>query len=394
MINIWRWDQGRLLYFNFFNIIQISKVLSELEGVRLDLDIDPLRRPLMEYTNLPFAPDHYTVWRNYKRVFESQFLATKLSDRLVITDFCRRLALTNSMITVDDYLSQYIPRFSYPFPAFSDYDSSLPVVYPFCLIIKYLVGKLLGGEEPSIHINDVYPLLVGNQFSGFESIDQLIGIPRTNFQVVGDQFRQLREALIFISQLSILKWFDNQLFLDISPRDYESAAGLQQLITPVPHTKLADRAAEILSFTTLQNEIVYPDYVPTREEPTDLVFTEGNRKRTSHLRIERSPQIRRIYFRRNPQPICDSCNKDMSEYYPWTSNILELHHILPLSSNLTITGHGTSIDDLVGLCPNCHKSIHIYYKNWLNTRRIDDFQTKEEARRVYQEVKDQIILHV
>ncbi|MDR2924871.1 MAG: hypothetical protein LBU76_02820 [Azoarcus sp.] len=45
----------------------------------------------MDKTGMPFAPERYTVLRNYKRVFERAFLATVLDSRLIITDFAREL---------------------------------------------------------------------------------------------------------------------------------------------------------------------------------------------------------------------------------------------------------------------------------------------------------------
>ena len=65
----WRWDQGRLGYFQFENIVRIAQVLKTLDGVPLNTREDLLRQPLMQGTGLPFAPAHYKVWRNYARVF-------------------------------------------------------------------------------------------------------------------------------------------------------------------------------------------------------------------------------------------------------------------------------------------------------------------------------------
>jgi predicted HNH restriction endonuclease len=78
--------------------------------------------------------------------------------------------------------------------------------------------------------------------------------------------------------------------------------------------------------------------------------------------------------------------------YPWTDNILEIHHILPLSSALLVTATGTSFDDIVGLCPNCHKSVHAYYKNWLNKYDLDDFRNRNEAQEIYHKAKMRIVL--
>lgn len=61
----WRWDQGRLSYFQYDNLVKIAKVLLDLQGVQINQKgFDPLRKPLEDYTGLPFAPNHYRVWRN------------------------------------------------------------------------------------------------------------------------------------------------------------------------------------------------------------------------------------------------------------------------------------------------------------------------------------------
>jgi hypothetical protein len=87
----WRWDQGRLTYFQYENLKSIAHTLIRLEGVEINQkDVDPLRSELESFTGLPFAPSTYRVWRNYKRVFECSFLGTNLNDRLYVTDFCKK----------------------------------------------------------------------------------------------------------------------------------------------------------------------------------------------------------------------------------------------------------------------------------------------------------------
>jgi predicted HNH restriction endonuclease len=78
--------------------------------------------------------------------------------------------------------------------------------------------------------------------------------------------------------------------------------------------------------------------------------------------------------------------------YPWTDNLLELHHLLPLSSSLTISLRGTSIDDVEPLCPNCHKGIHVYYSTFLRGSGLEDFETKQQAKEVYSEAKRTVVL--
>ena len=67
---IWRWDQGRASYFTFSNIQNISRVLVRYNGALMQTVDSSFRDDLMNETGLPFAPSHYTIKRNYKRVFE------------------------------------------------------------------------------------------------------------------------------------------------------------------------------------------------------------------------------------------------------------------------------------------------------------------------------------
>ncbi|NHZ72566.1 MAG: HNH endonuclease, partial [Aquificales bacterium] len=115
----WRWDQGRLDYFNFDNFRTIAQVLVSLNGVNIQTPgIDPLRKPLVMQTDLPFAPESYTVWRNYARIFKWTMVAARIDHQLMVTDVCRKIAdPSDDGWGVDEYLSFIIPRLYYPSPA-------------------------------------------------------------------------------------------------------------------------------------------------------------------------------------------------------------------------------------------------------------------------------------
>lgn len=115
----WRWDQGRLTYFQFENICAIAKVLKSLDGLALDTKDDLLRQPLEMNTGLPFSPSHYKVWRNYARVFQCSMLATKFENRLIITELCQNLAGKNPF-SPDEYLNFVFSHFQYPYLAFEE----------------------------------------------------------------------------------------------------------------------------------------------------------------------------------------------------------------------------------------------------------------------------------
>jgi predicted HNH restriction endonuclease len=102
--------------------------------------------------------------------------------------------------------------------------------------------------------------------------------------------------------------------------------------------------------------------------------------------------LKEFYFKYTKYPeICNMCGLNTHIKYPWTSYIIEIHHLLPLSSPARVENKITSIQDVVGVCPTCHRATHKYYKLWfLNNGKID-FDSKEEANAVYQEVKSKII---
>lgn len=394
MVERWRWDQGRLKYFRFENIKKISECLVELEGMEVSGVGDSfLRESLTSRTGLPFAPASYTVWRNYARVFACALIATQLDSSLRVTDIGRRLAAVgSSAIDVDEYLSFWIPRFYLPSPAFQDYTPSANRVFPLCAVLKYLLAKFLETGEAEIDLPEVFSLIIGNECNGFEPLEHYTTLRATGRSPIGDEERQVREMLIFSSQMSWLKWYGGALRIDIVPGDLQSIEDLKSVVEVLQHSRSHTQQQEILALGRITTEITIPVALTTREVPEDIIFTEGRRVRVTHLRTERSPHLRRLFFSRHPVPICDMCTCDTRYRYPWTDNILEIHHLLPLSSAITITSEGTSLEDIVGLCPNCHRSIHVYYKRWFEINSVNDFSSKDEAREVYQSAKELIQL--
>ena len=380
---MWRWDQGRLLYFQFDVLKSIASVLIKFDGVDIRTCESLFRKSLMDVTGMPFAPDHYTVLRNYKRVFECAFLATVVGGKLFASDFARELGKDDGCFAnVDDYLLSYISRFCFPFPAFDNYDDNAQREYPFCAIIKLLIGMYKSGREPKVSLDDVFNYISGNNCTGFEDIDFYSKLTPKPYSITDTERRQRREMLIFISQLSILKVYNGYLWLDISN---ETAIDelINKFLTPVAGAPNANRTEEFMNLTRISDEIVLPMIEIFASDVTDLEFIEGKRKRVEHFRVDRSPLLRRYYIQQNAKPICGMCNMKVSEKYPWTDYMLDIHHLLPLSSSIAITTKGTSLNDIVGLCPSCHRSIHIYYTKWLKRLGQDDFRSRAEAMEVY-----------
>ena len=147
----WRWDQGRLQYFNLYNLKKIAEVLVLKEGqhVGRGAEEDFLREDLAIKTDLPFAPDSYTVWRNYARVFKVSLLAVRNSEgKLQCTDICKSLAGGRLSRDEDTYLWLLATRFYNPSPCFNEYSSVSDSSFPIISILKLLVVKSV--KEPTI----------------------------------------------------------------------------------------------------------------------------------------------------------------------------------------------------------------------------------------------------
>lgn len=388
----WRWDQGRILYFQYDILKETARILCKYDGKNINDNqiADEFRQSLVEGVGLPFAPSNYKVNRNYSRVFQCSLLATTKNKReLVVSDICKKLASNNAGFeSADEYFIEIVNRFRFPFPAFQEYNTKDIRTYPFVAIIKYLISLKLKGNEPSVTLQEIGNFIVGNNCTGKEDIEYYKYLNPSKFDFDDVTLRQVREMVVFIGQLSFLKIFDRKLYLDVSSNQ-EALAILNNLLKPYDHQPLQDKVEEFLALTSLKQGIIIPTQIELSGvklpgiDFSDKEFVEGKRKRVYHLRIERSPLLRRAYIQLHPEPVCDACKIHIKEKYPWVGYMLDLHHLLPLSSVIRTADSGTSLEDLVGLCPSCHRAIHLYYSKWLKSNSQEDFKSKKEAMQVY-----------
>lgn len=383
----WRWDQGRLDYFLYENILRMARVLVTLDGVPLNTREDLLRVPLEQGVELPFSPRHYKVWRNYARVFACSMLATQINHRLVVTDLCRRLADNETTYSPDQYLNFVFSRFTLPFPAFDDYNPNIAPSFPFVAILKFVFSHPNGAT-----LEDVFTYVIGNGCTGREEMASYVSLPKTNRKPIGDEERQVREMMVFMGQTSYLKWIDRRLLPDTS----DVRAILKATIPREIGSRKLFGADEFLALTALNSDLVLRRLdvdMSDRDVPV-AAFEEGRRVFRTHGRIERSPLVRRAYFKIHPELVCDTCRMNVHTVYPWTDNLLELHHVLPLSASINVNGTTTVLDDLVPLCPSCHKGIHAFYRVKFDEWGIQDFGSKKMAHDVYAMAKEQIAHNV
>jgi hypothetical protein len=388
-MTLWRFDQGRLDYFQFDEIRRIAIALAEIDGIQKpSVENDILRQVLSNHTARPFAPTNYTVWRNYKRVFGCLLLATDIAGNIVCTDLCKILANDNGDIDIDDYLRHFSINFYYPSPIFEGYNNNDKQVFPVISIIKLLISRFLLNGNISISTDEIANYLIANDTTGLEPIDFYANLNPRQFQ---DDFRQPRELIRFISQFSFLKWSNPNLYLEVTSK--EEALQILELLEPQLIARQPLAGAELLRLGSNFQGTALGDLTISQTNVIDTEFTEGSKVRVTHLRTERSAKLKDFYFANTEHPhICDMCAMDTVQRYPWADRIIELHHLLPLSSPVRVETGKTSINDIAGVCPSCHRATHKFYSRWLKVNNLKDFQNYEEARHVYEEAKQEIVL--
>ncbi len=388
-MTLWRFDQGRLDYFQFDEIKRIALSLADVDGIsKPNVEDDILRHVLANHSLRPFAPADYTVWRNYKRVFGCLLLATEMVGKIVCTDLCKILATKSDEIDIDDYMRHFATHFYYPSPVFDGYNNTDPQTFPVVAIIKFLLSEYLVKGKNSITVDEIGSHLIANNVTGLESLSfySTLNPKKTN-----SDLRQPRELIRFISQFSFLKWNNPSLYLEITNK--EEALQIEKLLAPQLTPRQPHAGAELLNLGSNFQGTALGDLTISQINVIDTEFTEGSKVRVTHLRTERSAKLKDFYFSNIPNPhICDMCSMDTKKRYPWTDRIIELHHLLPLCSPVRVDTEKTSIKDVAGVCPSCHRATHKFYSKWLKTSGLNDFQNYEEARYVYNEAKQGVIL--
>ncbi len=385
----WRFDQGRLDYFQFDEIKRMARALTTINGIsKPDIQRDLLREALSRYSSRPFAPLNYTVWRNYKRVFGCLLLATEVEGKIVCTDLCHILSKDYDIIDVDDYLGHFSNNFYYPSPVFTGYDQVTPQTFPVIAIIKLLLSEYLVNGKTCLSINEIGNYLIANEVTGTEPLVYFSTLKPKSFQ--GD-LRQTRELVKFISQFSFLKWGKSSLFLEINSK--EEANQIDNLFIPRSSLRSLYPETEILNLGSHFSSTAWSDLTIGQLSLIDAEFTEGSKSRVTHLRTERSKKLKDFYFAHSRNPhVCDMCTMDTEKQYPWADRLIELHHLLPLCSPVRVDEKATSTKDIVGICPSCHRATHKFYSKWLKDNGLKDFQSHEEAKYVYTKAKQEIVL--
>jgi hypothetical protein len=312
-------------------------------------------------------------------------LATEVEGTIVSTDLCNHIA--HNFIDADDYFAFFARRFYFPSPVFENYNTEEPQVFPVSAILKYILAKYKAKNENSVSVDEVGAFLIGNNVTGLEDFDFYNTLqPKT----ITYDIRQIRELLKFISQFSFLKWENPYLYFEMQNKT--EMEDIIKKLMPIVTTRKESPGLEILSMGSGVFATDFGDYTIQQMASLDTEFSEGNKFRVTHIRTERSVKLKEFYFKFTNHPeICNMCGLNTHAKYPWAQYIIEIHHLLPLSSPVRVEDNITSIHDIAGICPTCHRAVHKYYISWFSNNGKLDFDSKEEAVAVYKEAKLKIL---
>lgn len=380
-------------YFQYDALRRVARFVTLYQWERDDSDLIRYKTGL-EFT----APVTHAPWRNYSRIFKLCLLVSEKDDVIVPTPVAVLLAQVGA-VTCDEYLHFVIEATTDPSPALVDWESvasGQPVRHPLCFVLKYLLAKNAGLNESSTSIYEVIGAYANSGFSGSEDDGAFLDLMRNRitYEKIGRQAdaRQARESIKFISQISYLHSDRSNIIVSLSQED---SMNVFQGIRPMAGPYEVDGNLEIRRLAGSFKEGGGHDFFnyakAVASDVIDSGFSEGGKVKKTHVILERNMQLRSFFFDCNPTTICDACSLDTKKKYSWAERVLDLHHILPLSSGTRVhSSKGTVLEDLVPVCPTCHRAIHRFYDDHLKSAARQDFMNEEEARDVYAKAKREI----
>lgn len=379
---MWRFDQGRMEYFQFDEIRKIAKFA-------VDNDLRSADRSAMVIaTGLPFSPDNdeYRPWRNYSRVFRTSMLVANINGVAMPTKVARLLA-TDGSVTSDDYFHFLAQTFTDPHPSFQDWKPTDEPRFPLLFSIKFLLACAVVGKS-EVTYSEIITAYDESSFTGDEDQTAFLNLANKlwNYDC---SYRQARESIQIISQISYLSATSTTVTVSL---DADDARDVFEGLSSVRGDQEEDSEYEIMRLANMYEGAVSGldlGFSKTvLDEVVEAGFAEGTRVERTHIVLERNTAVRSAFFAMHKTASCNFCQRDTAAEYPWTDRVLDVHHVLPLCSGTRSSGKGTSLDDLVAICPTCHRAVHRYYAQWLRTVGRRDFKDEKEARVVYDAAKN------
>ncbi len=381
-------------YFQYDVLTNVARFVTNCEWTRSESAL------IRQGTGLEFAaPATHSPWRNYLRIFKLCLLVSEKDQLAVPTPVAHILSQTGT-VTCDEYLHFLVEATTDPSPALTGWNAVAAgqgVRHPLCFSLKYLLAKVAGLNDPKTSIYEVIGAYTLSGFSGSEDDIAFLSLmdKRSTYEQRGKSAdaRQARESIKFMSQISYLHCDGSNIVTSLSQED---ARNIFQDIHPVAGPVENDGELEIqrlASFFKDGSEHEFFNYKTTIiSDVLESGFSEGSKVKKTHIVIERNSKLRTLFFERNPATICDACSMDTRKRYPWVKRVLDIHHILPLASGTRVDSRkGTLLEDLVPVCPTCHRAIHRYYDGHLKAVTRKDFLNQQEARDIYAKAKGEIV---
>lgn len=378
---MWRFDQGRIEYFQFDELRKIAKF-----AVSNDLKATS-RPPLVAATGLPFLPPStaYPPWRNYSRVFRTAMLVATIGNEAVPTPIAWALA-KDGEVTSDDYFHFLAQAFTDPAPSFQEWSPSTTPRFPLLFTLKFLLASSVLGS-PVVPIREIVGAYQKSGFDGDEDQTAFLNLAKKSW--TSEDHRQARESIQIIGQISYLSATSTEVTVSL---DKDDAIDAFESLHGIRGDQESDSEREIMRIASLFESAVSDfeiDFSKTvLDETLEAGFSEGNRVERTHVVLERNSAIRKAYFAKNPTTSCDFCVRDTKSEFPWSDRILDIHHVLPLCSGTRSDKGGTILGDLVAICPTCHQAVHRFYTRWLKEQGKKDFVDAVEARAIYNQAKN------
>lgn len=213
---MWRFDQGRIEYFQFDEIRKLAKF-----AIEHDLKSSK-REALVSATGLPFLPasDEYPPWRNYSRVFRTAMLVADVDGKAKPTKIAHFLA-EDGLITSDEYFHFIAQTFTAPAPSFKEWEQTDNPRFPLLFSLKFLLARAALGTN-IVAYSDIISAYNISGFDGDEGQDQFIDLAKKDFSEVDN--RQARESIQVLCQISYLSATSTEVTISLDGEAALSAA--------------------------------------------------------------------------------------------------------------------------------------------------------------------------
>lgn len=393
---MWNWDQGRMQYFQFDTLRRMADFIVKQDFKHCSREV------ICHHTGLEFLPVTYSPWRNYSRIYKLCLLVSEDENGNAQPTKIAHILAQPGTITCDEYMHFLVKATSSPTPALSAW-RDLPAIqnlrYPLCFSLKYILTKVIEFNEDMIPIDEIIGAYHQTNFSGHETDTEFCNIIQ-NWASYPDAisnrnsaYRQARESLKFITQISYLHSAGGNITVSLARED---AIEIFRSLNPVlgPHGMDGDEEIQRLASLFRVGSNTFPELEYKNTILSDVQesgFSEGSKVKKTHIVIERNSKLRHLFFQQNPTAVCDACYLDTRAKYPWSDRVLDLHHVLPLASGTQVDSkRGTLLEDLIPICPTCHRAVHQFYNMYLKSKQVSDFIDKEEAHAVYTHAKNKI----